>query len=80
MNGRIALAAAASTVGTPLPKMSGVSVDDLYQAENGILQTQRALPLFQLPASTTLSVAVKDWDEDRDGTQHLDNVWWGGKP
>ncbi len=80
VNGRIALAAAASTVGTPLPKMSGVSVDDLYQAENGILQTQRALPLFQLPASTTLSVAVKDWDEDRDGTQHLDNVWLGGKP
>lgn len=79
VNGRIALAAAASTVGTPLPKMSGVSVDDLYQAENGILQTQRALPLFQLPASTTLSVAVKDWDEDRDGTQHLDNVWLGGK-
>ena len=80
VNGRIALAAAASTVGTPLPKMSGVSVDDLYQAENGILQTQRAIPLFQLPASTTLSVAVKDWDEDRDGTQHLDNVWLGGKP
>jgi ABC-type transport system substrate-binding protein len=79
VNGRIALAAAAATVGM-LPKMSGVSVDDLYQAENGILQTQRAIPLFQLPASTTLSVAVKDWDEDRDGTQHLDNVWLGGKP
>jgi peptide/nickel transport system substrate-binding protein len=80
VNGRIALAAAASTVGTPLPKMSGASVDDLYQAENDILQTQRVIPLFQLPTSTALSVAVKDWDEDRDGSMHLDNVWLGGKP
>jgi peptide/nickel transport system substrate-binding protein len=80
VNGRIALAAAASTVGTQLPKMLGVSVDDLYQAENGILQTQRVIPLFHLPTSTSLSVAVKDWDEDRDGTLHLDNVWLGGKP
>ena len=78
VNGRIALAAAAATVGM-LPKMSGVSVDDLYQAENGILQTQRVIPLFQLPTSSALIAAVKDWDEDRDGTLHLDNVWLGGK-
>ena len=80
VNGRIALAAAASSVGTPLPKISGSSAEDLYQAENGILQTQRVIPLFQLPTSTALSIAVKDWDEDRDGTLHLDNVWLGGRP
>jgi hypothetical protein len=80
VNGRIALAAAASTVGTPLPKFSASSADDLYQAEHGILQTQRLIPLFQLPTSSALSVTVKDWDEDRDGTLHLDDVWLGGKP
>ena len=80
VDGRIALSAVASTVGTPLPKMIGVSIDDLYQAENSILQTQRVIPLFQLPTCTALSVAIKDWDEDRDGTLHLDNVWLGGKP
>ena len=80
VNGRIALAAAASIVGTPPPKLSGSSADDLYQAENSILQTQRVIPLFQLPTSTALSVAVKDWDEDRDGTLHLDNIWLGSKP
>jgi len=80
VNGRIGLAAAASAVGTSLPKISGGPADDLYQAENGILQTQRVIPLFQLPTNTALSVAVKDWDEDRDGTLHLDNAWLGSKP
>ena len=80
VNGRIALTAAASAVGAPLPKISGSSADDLYQAENSILQTQRVIPLFQLPTSFALSVAVKDWDEGRDGTLRLDNVWLGGKP
>jgi len=80
VNGRIALTAAASAVGAPLPKISGSSADDLYQAENNIVQTQRVIPLFQLPTSFALSIAVKDWDESRDGTLHLDNVWLGGKP
>jgi peptide/nickel transport system substrate-binding protein len=80
VNGRIALTAAASAVGAQLPKISGSSADDLYQAENSILQTQRVIPLFQLPTSFALSIAVKDWDESRDGTLHLDNIWLGGKP
>jgi ABC-type transport system substrate-binding protein len=80
LNGRIALAAAASSAGMLPPKMSGSSVDDLYQVESAMLQTQRVIPLFQLPASYALSPAVKDWGEDRDGLLHLDDVWLGGKP
>ncbi len=80
VNGRIALAVAASTAGTPPPKFSGSSADDLYQAENSILQTQRVIPLFQLPTTTALTVAVKNWEEDRDGSVHLDNAWLGSKP
>jgi peptide/nickel transport system substrate-binding protein len=80
LNGRIALAAAASSAGMLPPKMSGGSVGELYQVENTMLQTQRVIPLFQLPASYALSPAAKDWSEDRDGLLHLDDVWLGSKP
>jgi peptide/nickel transport system substrate-binding protein len=80
VNSRVALAAAATTTGLLAPKIAGNSVDDLYQAEAAMLQTQKVIPLFQLPASYALGVAVKDWNEDRDGSFHLDNVWLGSKP
>jgi peptide/nickel transport system substrate-binding protein len=80
LNGRIALAAAATASGMIPPKMSGSSVDDLYQTENAILQTQKIVPLFQLPASYAHGLAVQDWSEDRDGILHLDDVWLGSKP
>jgi len=80
VNGQIALAAAASSIGIPLPKISGEAADDLYQAENGILRTQKVIPLFQLPTSYAVGATVKDWAESRDGTLHLDNIWLGSKP
>jgi MarR-like DNA-binding transcriptional regulator SgrR of sgrS sRNA len=80
VNGRVALSAAAVNTGLLVPKIAGNSVDDLYQAENAMLQTQKVIPLFQLPASYALSGAVKDWNQDRDGSVDLDNVWLGSKP
>jgi peptide/nickel transport system substrate-binding protein len=80
VNGQIALSAAAINTGLLVPKIAGTSVDDLYQAENAMLQTQKVIPLFQLPASYALSVAVKDCNEHRDGSVQLDNVWLGNKP
>ncbi len=80
VNGRVALSAAATRTGLLAPKIAGNSIDDLYQAEAAMLQTQKVIPLFQLPASYALSEAVKDWNEDRDGSVHLDNVWLGSKP
>jgi len=80
VNGHVALSAAATGTGLLLPKIAGNSVDDLYQAEAAMLQTQKVIPLFQLPASYALSGAVKDWNEDQDGSFHLDNVWLGSKP
>jgi peptide/nickel transport system substrate-binding protein len=79
LNPRIALAAAAAANGMAAPKLSGNSADDLYQGESGMLQAQRLIPLFQLPVSYALSPAVKDWDQDRDGSRHLENVWLGNK-
>jgi len=57
--------------------MSGASVDELYQAESATLRTQRLIPLFQLPASYALNSFVQDWDQGRDGSWHLEDVWLG---
>jgi peptide/nickel transport system substrate-binding protein len=80
VNGQIALGAAASNIGILNTTINAGFADDLYQAENGILRTQKIIPLFQLPTSYAISSAIKDWDESRDGILHLDNLWLGSKP
>jgi peptide/nickel transport system substrate-binding protein len=75
----VALRTVARSLGLPEPKLSN-SVEDLYQAETAILQTQRLVPLFQLPTSCALSPNVQDWNQDRDGIWHLEDVWLGNKP
>jgi len=77
---RIALTATAMAAGLAEPKFSGTSVDNLYQAENGLLQAQKLIPLFQLPVAYALSPSLKNWRQDRDGTVHLENVWLESKP
>jgi len=76
-NPRVALATVAAITGAPAPKMGGSAIDELYQAESAMLQTQRLIPLFQLPASYALNSSVQDWDQDRDGSWHLEDVWLG---
>jgi peptide/nickel transport system substrate-binding protein len=80
LNPRVALVAIAASAGLAAPKFPGNSAEDLFQAESEILRTQRIIPLFQLPVSYALSPAVKDWDQDRDGSEHLEDVWMGNKP
>jgi hypothetical protein len=80
LNPRVALLAVAASAGVSTPKFSGNSTEDMYQAESGMLRTQRIIPLFQLAVSYALSPAVKDWNLDRDGGEHLENVWMGSKP
>jgi peptide/nickel transport system substrate-binding protein len=80
LNGRIALAATASSTGLPPPKIKGEAAEDLYKAENGMLRTQKVIPLFQLPTSYAISTTVKDWDQSRDSMLHLENLWLGSKP
>jgi len=78
LNPRVALATVAATTGIAAPKMGGAAVEELYQAESAMLQTQRLIPLFQLPAGYALNSSVQDWDQDRDGSWHLEDVWLGG--
>lgn len=80
LNPRVTLLAIAASAGLSAPKFIGDSAEDLYQAESGVLQAQRIIPLFQLPVTYALGPAVKDWDQDRDGSEHLENVWMGSQP
>ena len=80
LNPRVALLTVAASAGLSAPKFTGNSAEDLYQAESGILRAQRIIPLFQLPVGYALSPAIKDWNQDRDGSEHLENVWIGSKP
>jgi hypothetical protein len=77
LNPRVALAQIAATLGLPAPKFGTGSTDELHQAESSLLQTQKLIPLFQLPVSYALNTSVQDWDQDLDGSWHLDNAWLG---
>lgn len=80
LNPRVALSAVASSVGLTAPKDDGDSVEGVYRMESAMLQSQKLLPLLQLPVSYALGATVRDWSQDRDGTEHLESVWVGGRP
>jgi peptide/nickel transport system substrate-binding protein len=75
----VALREVASTLGLPQPKASSGSVDDLYGAENKLLQSQRVIPLLHLRTAWALSRAVKNWRTDLDGSWRLPSVWLGAE-
>jgi MarR-like DNA-binding transcriptional regulator SgrR of sgrS sRNA len=49
--------------------------DDLYAAENTLLQSQRAIPLLHLRTASALQSTVKNWHEARDGSWDLEDIW-----
>lgn len=71
----IALRGVAAAIGDPAPAFSGTSLDQLYQAERSLLDTQRIVPLLHLPRANGLGVAVRNWHSLRDGSWSLENVW-----
>lgn len=77
VNPRVSLASVAASAGLPALKLGGNATDDLYQSESAMLQTQQLIPLFQLPVNYALNSNVQDWNQDRDGTWHVENVWLG---
>lgn len=76
---RIALGSVAAITGATAPKPAGSSIDDLYAAESAMLQTQRMIPLFQLPVTYGVGPTVEGWSMGPDGSWHLGEVWIGGK-
>jgi ABC-type transport system substrate-binding protein len=79
VDARVALTAAAGVMGVVMPRFSDGFTEDIYQAENAILQTRAVIPLFQLPACYVVGPMVHDARQDRAGNWHLENVWLGSK-
>jgi hypothetical protein len=77
LDARVALTDLAARIGLPQPKFNGESADDLYAAENALLQSQRVIPLLHLRSVAAISPRVQDWTEERDGEWRLENVWLG---
>lgn len=75
LDAEVALTQIARSWELPPPKFLGNTVDDLYHAENAVLQTQRVIPLLHLRTAWAVSKSVKDWNNAPDGSWPLTDVW-----
>ncbi len=71
----IALKEIAAALGLSQPAVRSQSIDDLYTAENAILEKHRIIPLLHLRSACVVSKTVKNWSEASDGTWRLTDVW-----
>jgi peptide/nickel transport system substrate-binding protein len=79
IDSRIALSSAARSMGAAAPVFASDSVEDLYQAENTLLQTRRVIPLLHLPAAAyAIGPAVRNFEIDRNGAWDLPDAWLAG--
>jgi len=58
----------------------GDSVDDLFKSESTELAKQQTIPLFYLPGTYALSLAVENWGQHRDGMIDFEDLWMGSRP
>jgi peptide/nickel transport system substrate-binding protein len=72
---KTALAELAKTLALPVPKTTGDSVTDVYDAEKGLLQDHRVYPLIPLRSAAALRVNVHDFVVSPDAGWQLSNVW-----
>jgi len=79
LDAQIALGEVAAALGFSSPKFVSPSVDDLYNAENKLLQSQRVIPLLHLRTAYAVSNGVKNWRTARDGSWRLPDVWLGAE-
>jgi len=75
LDDRVALTALATATGLPQPKLSGDSVEDMYAAEAGLLNSGRVIPLLYVRQAAGIGAGVRNWTPMRDGTWHLEDVW-----
>jgi MarR-like DNA-binding transcriptional regulator SgrR of sgrS sRNA len=84
----MSLSEAARQLGLPQPVFAsvprgaslGVSLEDLYQAERGVLDGHAVIPLFHLPVAIATGARVRDWEPDRwrgwnDARFSLADIW-----
>jgi len=76
-----ALGELAARLGFSQPSFISESIDDLYVAENKLLQSQRVIPLLHLRTAWAVSGSVKNWKTTRDGQLNIADAWLAaGKP
>jgi peptide/nickel transport system substrate-binding protein len=75
LNAEIALSELAAILGLPPPKVASSSINDLYAAENKLLQSQRVIPLLHLRTAWALSATVRNWRTAGEGSWPLPSVW-----
>lgn len=71
----IGLKEIAAAFGLPQPVVHGQSLDDLYAAENAILEEHRIIPLLHLRWACVVSKSVKNWSDAPNGRWRLADVW-----
>lgn len=79
LDARMALGDLATKLGLPQLSLASGSIDDLYGAENKLLQSQRVIPLLHLRTAYAVSNIVKNWRTLRDGGWRLGDVWLGAE-
>ncbi len=75
LDAHTALAELAKSVAVSAAKLNTTVPDDLYAAENTLLQSQRVIPLLHLRTASALRSTVKNWHETRDGSWDLSDIW-----
>jgi peptide/nickel transport system substrate-binding protein len=75
LESRLALRGVALAAGVPPPVFSGTSLEQLYQAERALLDTQRVIPLLHLPRAQGIGAGVRNWRRSQDGAWRFDDVW-----
>ena len=75
LDAQIALSELAAGLGLAPPKLASISVDDLYGAENRLLQSQRVIPLLHVRSAYALSNTVRNLRIAGDASWRLPNVW-----
>jgi ABC-type transport system substrate-binding protein len=75
LDAQTALGELAAGLGLALPKLPNSSLDDLYGAENKLLQSQRVIPLLHVRNAYAVSNNVRNWRIARDGNWRLSDVW-----
>lgn len=71
----VALSQIATRLRLSAPTFHGVSSEELYAAENTLLQSQRVVPLLHLKRAVGVAPSVRGWSEGQDGSWDLPNVW-----
>jgi peptide/nickel transport system substrate-binding protein len=75
----VALKMIAQALGIPFPALAGNSVHDLYVAENGLLESQRVIPLLYVRVAVGIGPTVRNWSARPDGIWPVQDVWLGAE-